>query len=90
VQTHVVEREVFRAVETGLKMIEVVRGMYPEHFEWRRSVKEGRVPYWFDQLMGTDQVRRQMEAGVSVEEISAGWQAELAAYDRMRRKYLLY
>jgi uncharacterized protein YbbC (DUF1343 family) len=31
-----------------------------------------------------------MEAGVSVEEISAGWQAELAAYDRMRRKYLLY
>jgi uncharacterized protein YbbC (DUF1343 family) len=98
VQTHVMEREVFRAVETGLKMIEVVRLMYPEHFEWRRSEQYvwsgagngGKIPYWFDQLMGTDQVRKQMEAGVSVEEISAGWQAELEAYDRMRGKYLLY
>ena len=98
VQTHVMEREVFRAVETGLKMIEVVRLMYPEHFEWRRSEQYvwsgagegGKISYWFDQLMGTDQVRKQMEAGVSVEEISAAWQAELEAYDRMRGGYLLY
>lgn len=89
VQIHVLDREIFKAVEAGLKMIEVVRQMYPEHFEWRRS--EGRrIPYWFDQLMGTDRVRKQMEAGVSVEEISAGWQSELHTYDKMRGKYLLY
>jgi len=89
VQMHVLDREIFNAVETGLKMIEVVRRMYPGRFEWRRS-DEKRIPYWLDQLMGTDRVRRQMEAGVSVEDISAGWQPELRAYDAMRSKYLLY
>jgi uncharacterized protein YbbC (DUF1343 family) len=89
VQAHVVDREIFRAVETGLKMIEVVRQMYPEQFKWKRS-EAWTATYWFDQLMGTDEVRKQMEAGIPVEEISAGWQPELQAYDRMRKKYLLY
>jgi uncharacterized protein YbbC (DUF1343 family) len=89
VQTHVLDREIFRAVETGLKMIEVVRQMFPDHFEWRHS-EEARIPYWFDQLMGTDKVRKQMEAGAPVEEITQGWQSELDAYDRMRSRYLLY
>jgi len=89
VQTHVLDREIFRAVETGLKMIEVVRQMVPDHFRWRHS-QDRKIPYWFDQLMGTDRVRKQMEAGVPVEEIVRGWQAELDAFSEMRRKYLLY
>jgi len=89
VQTHVMDREIFRAVETGLKMIEVVRHMVPDHFKWRYS-EDSKIPYWFDQLVGTDRVRKQMEAGIPVEEISLGWQAELDAFDEMRRKVLLY
>jgi len=89
VQTHVLDREIFRAVETGLKMIEVVRHMAPDHFQWRYS-EDSKIPYWFDQLMGTDRVRRQMKAGIPVEEISLGWQAELDAFSEMRRKYQLY
>ena len=89
VQTHVLDCEIFRAVETGLKMIEVVRHMVPDHFKWRYS-EDSKIPYWFDQLVGTDRVRKQMEAGIPVEEISLGWQAELDAFDEMRRKVLLY
>ena len=89
VQTHVLDREIFRAVETGLKMIEVVRHMVPDHFKWRYS-EDSKIPYWFDQLMGTDRVRQQMEVEIPVEEISLGWQAELDAFDAMRRKVLLY
>jgi uncharacterized protein YbbC (DUF1343 family) len=89
VQPHVVDREIFRPVSVGLKMIEVVRQMHPEHFEWKRS-DHGVTTYWFDQLMGTDLVRKQMEAGIGVEAIVAEWERDLKTYDDMRAPYLLY
>ena len=94
VQLHVLDRGIFLAVQTGLKMIEVVRQMYPDRFAWKRSAARhsGRphIRYWFDQLMGTDKVRRDIEMGVPVEEIVASWQPELQSYDAMRQQYLLY
>ncbi len=89
VQIHVLEREIFEPVKTGLKMIEVVRILYPNQFKWRYS-EEARSPYWFDQLMGTNKVRIQIEAGITMEAISASWQPALEAYETMRSHYLLY
>ena len=45
---------------------------------------------WFDLLMGTDTVRKEILAGKSETEIRAGWKAELQKYKEMREKYLLY
>ncbi|HCQ15740.1 MAG TPA: DUF1343 domain-containing protein [Cryomorphaceae bacterium] len=45
---------------------------------------------FFDTLAGTDQLRKQIEAGKSIEEIRESWQADLAAFKDIRRKYLLY
>jgi uncharacterized protein YbbC (DUF1343 family) len=89
VQIHVLDRRIFEPVKTGLKMIEVVRNLYADQFKWRYS-KEARIPYWFDQLMGTNKVRIQMEAGITMEAISASWQPALEAYEMMRSHYLLY
>ena len=47
-------------------------------------------PQWFDLLMGTDQVRKDMLAGKNETEIRAAWQTGLNAYKQMRKKYLLY
>ena len=47
-------------------------------------------PQWFDMLMGTDQVRKQIIQGKTETEIKAGWQKELENYKKIRRKYLLY
>ena len=47
-------------------------------------------PHWFDLLMGTDQVRKDMLAGKSEEQIRAAWKDELQQYKAMRKKYLLY
>jgi uncharacterized protein YbbC (DUF1343 family) len=47
-------------------------------------------PSFFDKLAGTDVLRKQIVAGWSEERIRASWQAELAAYKKMRHKYLLY
>lgn len=47
-------------------------------------------PAFFDKLAGTDQLRLQILAGKSEQEIRASWAADLAAYKVMRKKYLLY
>ena len=47
-------------------------------------------PQWFDLLMGTDQVRKDMLAGKTEAEIRAVWQNELDSYRQMRKKYILY
>ncbi|MGL4853145.1 MAG: exo-beta-N-acetylmuramidase NamZ family protein [Phocaeicola sp.] len=47
-------------------------------------------PNWFDILLGTSTVRKQMIAGKSEEEIRREWSSELEAYKKMRANYVLY
>ncbi len=45
---------------------------------------------YFSKLAGTDQLRKQIEAGESEQEIRASWEPALSNYKTMRAKYLLY
>lgn len=45
---------------------------------------------FFDKLAGTDELRKQIIAGLTEEEIRASWEDDLSAYKAMRAKYLLY
>nr|WP_236582728.1 DUF1343 domain-containing protein [Sphingobacterium multivorum] len=47
-------------------------------------------PEFFDKLAGTDQLRKQILAGESEDQIRASWEADLKIYKQMRKKYLLY
>ncbi len=47
-------------------------------------------PRWFDLLAGTDQLRKQILAGWSEEQIRQSWQKDLKAYKSKRLKYLIY
>jgi len=47
-------------------------------------------PEFFDKLAGTDQLRKQIMAGKTEEQIRESWKPELDAYKKMRKKYLLY
>lgn len=47
------------------------------------------IPF-FDKLAGTADLRKQIEAGMSEDEIRATWQPALQTYLAMRKKYLLY
>lgn len=56
-------------------------------------VKEDR--FWLrnnfiDKLAGSDELRKQISAGLSEDEIRASWQDELNAFKSVRKKYLLY
>lgn len=46
--------------------------------------------YWFDLLIGTDEIRKRIESGESAEEIEASWQEEVDAFKKQRSQYLLY
>jgi uncharacterized protein YbbC (DUF1343 family) len=44
----------------------------------------------FDGLAGTDQLRKQILAAASPEDIAAGWQQQLAQFESKRSQYLIY
>lgn len=45
---------------------------------------------WIDQLSGTADLRKQIEAGWSEERIKATWQKDLEDFKKVRAKYLIY
>lgn len=87
VQIHVTDRSSYRAVRTGLEILAAVRRLWPGQFAWRTT--SGDI-YNFDRLAGTDQIRQQIDAGVPVPQIVAGWEDELRQFAQRRRRYLLY
>lgn len=52
--------------------------------------KEKFFTSFFDKLAGTDQLRKQIIAGNTEEEIRKSWEPALSNYKIMRKKYLLY
>jgi uncharacterized protein YbbC (DUF1343 family) len=90
-QLHVLDREAFQPVRTGLAVLAALRELSGEHFAWRRE------PYEFvadrpaiDLLFGSDRERRALEVGESAAAIARAWEAEEAAFRARRRQFLLY
>ncbi|REC49731.1 exo-beta-N-acetylmuramidase NamZ family protein [Chryseobacterium pennipullorum] len=45
---------------------------------------------WFDTLSGTDEFRKQIIAGKSIQEIKASWKKDLDNFEKIRVKYVVY
>jgi uncharacterized protein YbbC (DUF1343 family) len=45
---------------------------------------------FFDKLTGSDQLRKQIVAGLTEDEIRKSWQSDIKAFKEIRKKYLLY
>lgn len=88
VQLHVLDRGALRPVALGLHLLDACRRLWPDRFAFLDPQPGERR--FFDLLMGTDQVRRQLEAGVPVEEIAAGWRQGEEEFRRLRAEFLLY
>ena len=69
-------------------MMELYRA-YPDKEKFFDSSYSNQIGS-IDRLSGTTEFRKQIIAGVSEEEIRKTWEAGLAAYKKMRQKYLLY
>ncbi|CAA7391420.1 exo-beta-N-acetylmuramidase NamZ family protein [Chryseobacterium fistulae] len=45
---------------------------------------------WFDTLAGTDELRKQIISGKSMEEIKSSWKPDLQKFEKIRAKYVIY
>jgi uncharacterized protein YbbC (DUF1343 family) len=91
IQIHVVDRRAFQPFRTGLALLIAYRKMGGDQFQWKKPPYEyeyEKLP--FDILCGTDEVRKQIEAEASLEEMEHSWQDQLQKFRKVRQKYLLY
>jgi uncharacterized protein YbbC (DUF1343 family) len=78
-QLHVTKREKFRPFKTGVAVIKAAHDLYPEYFQWKRP------PYEYERL------RKDIEQGVSLENMEAWWKEQCQEFQRkVRKKFLMY
>jgi uncharacterized protein YbbC (DUF1343 family) len=90
-QIHVTNRSMFRAVETGVAVIEAFRAAGPGAFQWREPPYEyEHVKPPIDILYGSSALREGLDRGETAATLAATWSAEMAGFVDIREKYLLY
>jgi uncharacterized protein YbbC (DUF1343 family) len=90
-QLHVIDRRVFRPVESAVALLAAFRAADPERFRWRDPPYEyehDKLP--FDILAGNSTLREQIEAGTAPRAIARAWEPQIAAFGRIRQQFLLY
>ncbi|MCX7796285.1 MAG: DUF1343 domain-containing protein [bacterium] len=87
VELFISDRGRFNPLETCLDILDVVYRLYRKNFNWGDR-SNGR--YLFDLSMGTDKVRKYIEAGMDKEEIIKIWKKDLEKFMSVRNKYLIY
>lgn len=91
VQLHVIDREAFKPVITGLHMVQMAYDLYPGEFLWKEPPYEyvyDRNP--FDVIAGTSSIRRAIEEGTRVETLEGTWKPELEKFVNARAEQLVY
>lgn len=87
VQIHIVDRDGTQPVVMGMYLLESLRKLHPDEFEWRQNVP-GK--YFIDLLLGSDQPRLRLDAGETVAKVVVDWEDDARAFDERRQLFLLY
>jgi uncharacterized protein YbbC (DUF1343 family) len=90
-QIHVIDRQTYKPVITGVAVIKTIHRLYPDHFQWKQPPYEyvyDKLP--FDVIAGTDQLREQIVADVPLRDIGDSWEPALSQFLDIRKQYLLY
>jgi uncharacterized protein YbbC (DUF1343 family) len=90
-QIHVLDRQQFRPVETGVVLIDACRRAAPDSFAWREPPYEyeyGRPP--IDILYGSAELRETLDAGGDPLALAGGWPDALRPFLEIRSRFLLY
>ncbi|MEW2576780.1 exo-beta-N-acetylmuramidase NamZ family protein [Streptomyces syringium] len=81
-QIHVHDRAAYDPVRTAVALLLTARKTWKD-FAWRTD-------HFIDKLAGSDRLRTMTDAGAGLDDITASWRDELAAFDADRRAHLLY
>ncbi len=86
VQLYVSDREQYKPYLVGLQILAVHQELYPEIDLFQN---EHRINM-FNKVMGSDQIKKDIQAGKDPLEMEAEWLGELAKFEELRKPYLLY
>ena len=86
VQLHITNRSIFLPYVTGLYIMQTHMKLYPDQDLFANSNRIGM----FNKVMGTDQIMKKLQEGVSVSQIKLSWQNELDNFKEKRINYLIY
>jgi uncharacterized protein YbbC (DUF1343 family) len=90
-QIHVLDQATFRPVRTAVAVLTAVRELAGEELRWRDPPYEYETRKRpIDILWGHDGLRHGVDAGEGPDEIMAGAERGLAAFDAEVAPYLLY
>lgn len=91
VQLHVTNRKKFNSFNAGFALLKMIRDLAPNHFSW----KEPPYEYVFDKrpidvILGSKKITDDLENGKSLSQLLGAMKKETEAFQKIRRKYLLY
>jgi uncharacterized protein YbbC (DUF1343 family) len=91
-QIHIINRKLFKPFKTGVAIIKTIFSLYPQQFSWKQPPYEyEREKMPIDILAGSDRLRKDIENGVSLEQMEAWWEEQRLQFEKnTRKKYLLY
>jgi uncharacterized protein YbbC (DUF1343 family) len=90
-QIHVTSRTEFEPVAAGVSLMRECYALAPKQFGWRPPPYEyehDKMP--IDILAGSPALREQIEGQVPLDEIVESWREGEAAFEAVRKPYLLY
>ncbi len=88
---HVTDEEAFRPVELSVRLLEAAYTLFPEDFAWKQPPYEyewERLP--MDLILGTDRVRKALEAGSPLDGILQDWRREAREFKALCEPHLIY
>jgi uncharacterized protein YbbC (DUF1343 family) len=91
VQIHVTDLKKFNAFESGIKLLYAIAELHPDDFQWKRPPYEyehERMP--IDLIAGTSVLREAVEKKNGLKPFFDKAKNELAHFQKVRKKYLIY
>jgi uncharacterized protein YbbC (DUF1343 family) len=80
VAVRITDRQAVRAMQMGMEIATVLKKMYPDKFDPEKLLT----------LVGNAETIRELQAGTAPEKIVESWNADLSAFESLRKKYFLY
>lgn len=90
-QIHVLDRNTFRPVLTGVALIDAIKAAGPKDFAWRKPPYEyehEKEP--IDILAGSPALRLAIDAGQTAEDLASIWAQDSQAFEKVRADHLAY
>jgi uncharacterized protein YbbC (DUF1343 family) len=80
VGVRITDRQAVRAMRMGMEIATILKKLYPDKFDPEKLLV----------LVGNADSIRELQAGTPPEKIEESWDAGLATFDELRKKYFLY